>query len=392
VQMPTTERSGTGEGGRNAEIEAIIEARVSSRAREWFPDVGRSPAVHIDILSRRPSCSLYVARLGSQPGAPRILAKARATADAGDAARRAAAHADLRPTLGTGPLSPFEQTAAEFRALQSIRALFGGNHPTFGTVRPLDWLPGEATILMEYVDAGTLRQQVMGEVRVRRRWASTDTQDSRPWRRAGEWLKAFQDSPMTESLPARQSTRDEVTEKFTAFHDYLAAQLGSRGVGDVARRGAALAAAVLPERLPLAVGHGDYAPRNMFVTAGARVTVFDPLPRWMVPRYEDLCRFMVSLRLLGVQVHTRGAAIDWRRIEEHEREVLTGYLADDHSCLAQIRSYQLLILLDKWSALVAASQTGRSLNRRAQRASLRLASGYLRGQGHRLLELAAQAG
>jgi hypothetical protein len=148
---------------------------------------------------------------------------------------------------------------------------------------------------------------------------------------------------------------------------------------------------LLPERLPLAVGHGDYAPRNMFVSADARVTVFDPLPRWMVPRYEDVCRFMVSLRLLGVQVHTRGAAIDERRIEEHERQVLTGYLADDHSCLAQVRSYQLLILLDKWSALVAASQSGRSLNRRVQRASLRLASGYLRGQARRLLELASQS-
>jgi hypothetical protein len=72
--------------------------------------------------------------------------------------------------------------------------------------------------------------------------------------------------------------------------------------------------------------------------------------------------------------------------------VLTGYLADDNSCLAQVRSYQLLILLDKWSALVAASQSGRSFNRRVQRASLRLASGYLRGQARRLLELAAQAG
>jgi hypothetical protein len=389
--MSTTERSGTGEAGKNAEIEDVIRARVSSRAHEWFPGVGQSPAVQIDILSRRPSCSLFVARVGSQPGAPRILAKARsASAEPGPAALAPAGNVP-RPTLGTGSLTPFEQSAAEFRALQSFRALFGGDHPAFGAVRPLDWLAAEATILMDYVDAGTLRQRVMGELRVRRPLAGADAPDPLPWHRAGEWLRAFQSSPTMQPLPARQSTRDEVAERFTAYHDYLAGQLGARGVGDVARRGAALACEVLPERLPLAVGHGDYAPRNMFVSADARVTVFDPLPRWRVPRYEDLCRFMVSLRLLGVQVHTRGAAIDERRIEEHERQVLSGYLADDDSCLAQVRSYQLLILLDKWSALVAASQSGRSLNRRVQRASLRLASGYLRGQARRLLELAAQA-
>jgi aminoglycoside phosphotransferase (APT) family kinase protein len=390
--MSTTERSGTGEAGGNAEIEDIIRARVSDRAQEWFPEVGQSPAVQIDILSRRPSCSLFVVRLGSDPGAPRVLAKARSASPGRDTAARAAAGTVRRPTLGIGSLTAFEQTAAEFRALQSIRALFGGDHPAFGAVRALDWLAAEATILMDYVDAGTLRQRVMGELRVRRPWASAGPPDPRPWQRAGEWLRAFQGSATTPSLPTRQSTRDEVTERFAAYHDYLAAQLGPRALGDVARRGEALAAAVLPERLPLAVGHGDYAPRNMFVADDGRVTVFDPLPRWMVPRYEDLCRFMVSLRLLGVQVHTRGAAIDQRRIEEHERQALAGYLADDHGCLAEVRAYQLLILLDKWSALVAASQPGRSLNSRVRRASLRSASGYLRGQAQRLLELAASAG
>jgi Phosphotransferase enzyme family len=390
--MSTTERSGTGEAGKNAEIEDVIRARVTRRAHEWFPEVAQSPSVRIDILSRRPSCSLFVARLGSEPGAPRILAKARAASAGHATAVRASAGTVPRPTLGPGSLDPFEQTAVEFRALQTIRALFGGGHPAFGAVRPLDWLAGEATILMDYVDAPTLRQQVMGELRVRRPWGSADARDALAWRRAGEWLRAFQEAPTMQPLPARLSTRDEVTERFSDYQDYLAAQLGPRGVGDVARRGAALAAEVLPGRLPLAVGHGDYAPRNMFVEADARVTVFDPLPRWMVPRYEDLCRFMVGLRLLGVQVHTRGVAIDERLIEEHEHQVLAGYLGDDRSCLAQVRSYQLLILLDKWSALVAASKSGRSLNRRVQRASVRLASGYLRGQAQRLLELAAQAG
>ena len=38
----------------------------------------------------------------------------------------------------------------------------------------------------------------------------------------------------------------------------------------------------------MAVGHGDYAPRNLFVDRSGRVTVIDPMPRWVVPRVEDI--------------------------------------------------------------------------------------------------------
>jgi hypothetical protein len=395
VAIAMTEQSGTAEVREIGRIEQIIEARVTQRAQEWFPELGRTPSVKMSILSRRPSCTLLVARLGTGPAAPRVLAKTRS---ASPGPSRDATGADVRPTLGAGPLTPVEQTTTEFRGLQSIRTLFGGDDPAFGAIRPLDCLISEATVVMDYVDAATLRDRLVREARLRdrllrrarlrHRSANADPREARPWHRAGQWLRTFQASQPLQPLPARQSTRDEVVDLFRAFHDYLTGQLGGRAVGELARNGAALAATVLPERLPLTVGHGDYAPRNMFVTADARLTVFDPLPRWTVPRYEDLCRFMVALRLLGLQIHTRGTAIDWRCIEAHERAALAGYLADDMTQLPQIRCYQLLILLDKWSALVAASRSGRTLGRRAQRLSLHLASGYIRSQGDRLLRLA----
>ena len=164
--------------------------------------------------------------------------------------------------------------------------------------------------------------------------------------------------------------------------------MGGRAFGDVAAQGAALAADVFAEQLPLAISHGDYAPRNMFVDADGRLTVFDPLPRWTVPKFEDLCRFLAGTRLLGLQVHTQGAAFSHHQLDSYERDAISGYLGETVGPMAQIRCYQLFIMLDKWSALVEAATRGSDWRQRLHRSSLALANRYLLNEAHRLLELA----
>jgi hypothetical protein len=173
---------------------------------------------------------------------------------------------------------------------------------------------------------------------------------------------------------------------FEAYAQFLTDRLGPRSVRELAARGAELATLTLPDSLPTAVGHGDYAPRNVFRLPDGRVTVFDPLARWAVPTYEDLCRFLVNVRLMGLQLHTHGAAYSADWVESLERDVLRGYRAEGGDAPEPaLRCYELLILLDKWSALVDLSGGVRG---RLRRGSLSAASGYLRGQAGRLLELA----
>lgn len=369
-------------------IEQVIRQRVAERAEQWFPDHGAAPSVHLRALSSRPRCLLYVVRVGDASRAPQILAKVRRGGPAGASDERSPG----RPRLRTDSATAAELTALEYGGLRTIYATFGASHPTFGVVRPLDHLAAESTILMDYVDASTLRQAFIAESRLmlpskfaRRRVASGGA-----WHHAGAWLRAFHQSAPLESLPARQSTRQDVIDQFHAYHDFLTARLGVRSVGEIATSGAALAASVLPERLPLAVGHGDYAPRNMFVDARGRLIVFDPMPRWRAPCYEDLCRFLIGLRLLGLQLHSHGAAYSQHDVERRERDVISGYYGDEDAPLEQIRCYQLLIMLDKWSALVDAPGGGWRARLRAT--SLELANGYLQRQAHRLLELAHAAG
>ena len=98
-----------------------------------------------------------------------------------------------------------------------------------------------------------------------------------------------------------------------------------------------------------------------------------------------LCRFLVAVRLQGSQVHTHGAAFAPQQLARYEQAVLEGYADGKPLRLPELRCYQLLITLDKWSALV--SSPSRSWSGRLQYASLTWAFRYLRSESRRLLQL-----
>ena len=360
-------------------IEELIGRRVAERAGQWFPGVGARPPVRLRRLVERPRAVLYAVHVG-EDARPQILAKVRRGWS--DAVQEAGARPRMTPHL----LPASEQTALEFAGLTAIQAMFASGDPAFGAVRPLDHLAADDTILMDYVAAPTLRD-VQG--RAGRfsphvgRGSHRNREDA--WHGAGAWLRIYQQQMSGDGLPARQATRDEVADRFEAFGAFLTGRIGARAVGAAALRGARLAADVLPPRLPLAVGHGDYAPRNVFLLQDGRLAVFDPLPRWRVPRFEDLCRFLVASRLQAVLVHTHGAAYGVTDLDRRERAVIEGFCGDEPDRRTELRCHQLLITLDRWSALV--DSPARGWPGRLRQASLHLASGQLRRETERLVRL-----
>jgi hypothetical protein len=369
-----------------AEVEETIRRRVTEQAATWFTGVDAAPIVRLHRLAERPRALLYAVSLGDEQ-APRLLAKIRRDWPTGTGAPSAGA----RPRLTSDFLPAAEQTELEFRGLTAIAGMVGTSDIDFAVVRPLDHLVAENAILMDYVDARTLRDVVVRGNRFSPgRWRAASRCPRDVWRRTGAWLRLFHQQPPPEGLPARQHHRDDVVALFHSFGEYLGRRLGPGAVGDVARRGAALAADVLPAELPLVVGHGDFAPRNVFVLDGGRIAVFDPLPRWLVPRFEDLCRFLVNLRLQGLPLHTHGLADGARALDLRERDVIEGYRGGEALDMAQLRCLQLLITLDKWSTHAQALGGSRfDVVHRARDASLRLASGYVRAEARRLLDLVA---
>lgn len=366
-------------------VAETILRRVAERAEAWFPELGAAPAVGLRVLADRPRAQLYAVYLG-QSRQPRVVAKVRRDWPHGVDPGRPGA----RPRLTSGFLTAAEQTSLEFHGLSAIHAMIDSADPHFAAIRPLDHLVDENTILMSYVDASNLRDLMVRRGRLSpRRTRAGSRSRSDVWRHVGAWLRRFQEHMPTAGLPPRQDDRADVVRQFASYGEFLARTLGERAIADIGQRGAELAADVLPSQLPVAVGHGDYAPRNVLLADDGRLTVFDPMPRWVVPRFEDLCRFLVGMRLHGLALHTHGISEGRTTLERRELEVIQGYAGGSELPMPQLRCHQLLITLDKWSALADGLPESR-LRRftRPNSASLVLASGYLRDEAGRLLALA----
>ena len=357
---------------------ATVRDHVVDRRPDWFPDRAEAE-VGLEVLSDRARCVLVTVHLDGDPR-PVALAKIRrdVSSPPGDADR---------PRLRSDVVAAAEMTVLEFEGLRAIAAT-ADQDPAFGAVEPLALLADEATLVMRFVSAPTLRDVVVGESRLRRRRTDVAMSATTGCEVAGRWLRSFQQRMPAGHLPVRQGSRDDVVAMFGRYGDFLADTASGSGWKTIARRGAELADLVLPVELPLAVGHGDFAPRNMFVD-GERLSIFDPMPRWQVPTYEDVCRFVVGLRLLGEQVHTHGKAFDRGRLDALEGAVVDGYVGADDELRAPLRCYQLLILLDKWSALRSARGSG--LTARLTHRSTGWATGFVRSEAERAIALVEQS-
>jgi hypothetical protein len=366
------------------DVEQALEDHVAARAETWFPELGRAPGVSLRSLSVRPRCSLYVVRLEDGTAVRSVVAKVRrAEADGGPAPQRPS-----RPRLRTSAATVHELTALEYEGLTTIVSVVGPEHPSFGSVRPLAHLPAQSALVMEHVALPTLRAGFVAERRTATgRSRRRDVPPTVAWHNAGAWLRTFHDSAPTRGRPLRQPTRSSVVERFHAYGEFLSARVGGRSVGDLAAVGAECAGDLLPETLPLVVGHGDYVPRNMFVDRSGRITVFDPMPRWQVPRYEDLCRFIVGLRLSGLQVHSHGGAYSQSELRRREDLFLGGYFGVDAVPSAAVRTYQLLIVLDKWSALLDSADSRTGWRTSASRVMMGTANAFITREARRLVTL-----
>jgi hypothetical protein len=293
-----------------------------------------------------------------------------------------------RPRLRTDVATAAELTRFEYTGLQTIAALFGDDDSRFATVRPLAHLPEHSAILMDYDRTPSLHRGLLAESRLNRIRHPRRRLSLNPasWSNAGAWLRRFHDESPTAGLAVRQDTREAVRERFDAYAGYFGDVRAMTDAHDLARRGADLTSSLVPDQLPMAVGHGDFAPRNLFADGAGRVTVIDPMPRWVVPRLEDLGRFLIALRMLGLQLHSHGAAYSADWVAQREQEFVTGYYGDDPIPTSLLRCYEALILLDKWSALV--ERGGGGAKARVEAFGIRLAGGFITRQGHLLLDRA----
>jgi hypothetical protein len=188
------------------------------------------------------------------------------------------------------------------------------------------------------------------------------TEDLLPaFQNVGKWLRLYHAMPKKEDVTIRDSHRDDYIEAINKLTDFLVKTVGPETFfRESAMTFIKKANEILPAALPLGLGHGDFAVRNIFVGENARVTVFDTLANWRTPIYKDIGYFLNDLKFSLPQVISQGFAIGPDQLMTYEYAFLKGYFENNPIPYAEIRLYETFALLDKWSSAI-----GKSFQKRA---------------------------
>lgn len=313
---------------------------MQSRAGDYYPDLfPRRPQVELVRAAARGYTIQYVIDVRTAGAVRRVVVK----------------HTNVRAPDAARPLTTAQDVQSrkhrsEWRALQHLHERLGdGGRAT--AVRPLEHLPDEGVIVMEWLDSTALRDCLRPFRRVP---TGLDTVMAG----AGQVVRVLHELPLpTTSAPDADLYRGMIHR----FATHLGT-LDPRAEGTWRRlRGSANA---LEERLgrgPFGAHHGDLAPRNLLVTPSGCVACIDMAALECRPVAADLANLRSTLRMAMVQ---RGGPVGPRRdVVAIERVLLDAYLgvarADDVRTLQRsVDAHEVLVLLDRWTSLASTARRG----------------------------------
>lgn len=334
-----------------------LSAHVAAHAGRYFPDLAdRCVDAHLVGRSARYRSTLY--RFALTAGDARHDVVVKVTSGTGPRSHGAdGLIVDLdRPRL-VPPTAGEVRHKFEYRAATAAYEHFVAvGDARLTVVRTLDHLPELNALVAEFVEDRTLRDLVVRSVRLRSESGPLALESA--FRNTGAWLREFHRITRLPADPLR-STGDSVVACFDEVASFLADRTGRAG-GLFARIQAVTAERVpemFPGGVPLGLGHGDFAPRNVFIGCDGRVRVFDVLGRFRVPIYEDLAHFRIALRTAAVQMATFGRALKPDRLVRYEGGLVAGYFEDDAVPEPALALFELLVLLEKWGSVVVTAPT-----------------------------------
>jgi hypothetical protein len=223
-----------------------------------------------------------------------------------------------------------------------------------GAIRVLDYLPQHCAILTEGVSEPPLRKLLL---RKNRFFTTHSSDDLLPaFQNVGKWLRLYHTMPKKVDVKIRDSKRDDYIGAVNKLTDFLVKTVGHEAFfRENALTIINTANEFLPASLPLGLGHGDFALRNIFVGENARVIGFDTLAYWRTPIYKDIGFFLNDLKLSNARGIRQGFAFGPDQLMAYESSFLKGYFDDNPVPYAEIRLYETFALLDRWSSSIAKS-------------------------------------
>jgi hypothetical protein len=250
---------------------------------------------------------------------------------------------------------PQDMHRLHYSALRAIYEYFTGlNQKNLGAIRVLDYLPDYCAIFTEESRDPKLRQLFLRKNRLYS--PLPDEKLAHAFQNVGTWLSAYHQMPKEEDVYVRHSQPEDFIEAITKLKDFLARILGDESFfNKISSIIISKAQEILPESLPLGLGHGDFALRNILIAPNTRVTVLDTFAKWRTPIYEDIGYFLNDLKMSYPQVISHGLAFSSKQLASYEQAFLQGYFDQDLIPYPVIRLYETLALLDKWSSTIARS-------------------------------------
>jgi hypothetical protein len=334
----------------------LLASHLRIHGAEYLPGSAGDVRVRLAREEHRPVSSLYEFELSTAESAISLLIKV----PVGTGGVSPVRPPYPRPTLAADAVMSY---GLEHSALAAIHQHFERlDDPRFGAIRVFDMVPRCGALIMERLRQPSLRSLFMRSGRWR--GGNADDRMEAAFANAGSWLRSYHgiDREISGTRHSRRSDFVGIVDEIAA---YVGKHLGESGhfrrVADTIRERAERG---LPEVLPLGLGHGDFALRNILVGDSGEVTVCDTRARWRTSIYEDLGYFLVGLKRSWPQLYSLGLAFDARALARYENRFLEGYFASEELPLEAVRLYEMLALLDRLGGVVSlrassASWTGR---------------------------------
>lgn len=362
--------------------EAIYAQHLHDHARDYFP-VQAAMGVQVELTDRwvRNNSQLYRFSIGANHEHHFVYVKVPSVR--GSKGSRAVTRPYLIPETDSDIKFQLHATT-----LDVIHRHFSQlNDPRFGMVRVLDTLPDSDAFVMEEASGEIMRRLLNRASRFS--LASAPQQLNTAFNNAGSWLRIFhQDVPLPDCVEKIHDTRSDYVEAINRFTGYLSEVLDDQVFfGKMASDLAVVARDVLPDQLPLGLRFGDFGLTNILVEPDGRVTGIDTMAKWQAPIYEDIAWFLTALKAYNMQSYSQGLAFSANKVKQLEQSFLTGYFGTDVIPVAEIRLYEILRLLERWSAKVCRIN---SRSGPASKMSAFLINRFFRKTTQKLLELSQQ--
>ncbi len=331
---------------------SVLTAHIQEHAARYFPGCNAGQmSVQMIAEQKRPSAILYRFKVTDAVETHFIIIKVPARGVLKDQVNQL----DFAKPLLFPKADSEEMHLLHYTALMAIHYYLSGlNRKELGSIRVLDYLPDFQAIIMEESSDRNLRDLVLKESRLRT--SSTQMKLLPVFRNVGMWLRVYHTMPKTEQVQVRHDHREEFIEGILKLTGFLTERLGDKSFFEsLASTLTHQVHKILPEHLPLGLGHGDYALRNILVSPTERVTVLDTFAKWRTPIYEDIGYFLTGLKMTSEQVASYGLVFSQGQLQEYEDAFLQGYFEQKPIPYPAIRLFEMLALLDKWSSVVISS-------------------------------------